>query len=640
MNTQENKKKLIMILKTHTNRTSKDLSSLLNLSPRSVKYLVSEINKEAPNTILSSSRGYHLNESVNVDKFIQGNNIPSNYEERKRFIFQAIILDKQKLTIDELAQQLCISVTTLHNEVTKLRNELSTFNLTVRIKNNIISISGLDKGRRKALLSMINDEIKNSYFSLENIQKIFTTVNVKEVQSIVCDILNQYSYYLDDYSLLNFVLHIALTIELRGEKEISKINQGMKTENIFNQIASPHVIRMVNDLYLQLKNKYNTNYDINDIHQASILMITRIRSDKTDMINYKQIEKSFGKSISHLLNEIIEKVEGNYSINLHDEKFLVRFAFHLKNLILRLQKNIPITNLQFGQIKNEYPLIYAISVYIAKIIQEETNLIMPEDEIAYIALHIGILMEENNASSNKLKCLIVASNYNELGLKISKKISQIFSESILVSDVVTQEPKKEDLHNIDLVISTKPIQTFDVPNYTVAPFVSENDIKELFMVIDEINNHRIKNDFKKKILYFFKSNIFFYNQPYKNSHDAIEAMCDELKKKHYVEDGFKESIYEHETIAPSSYGRIAISHPLNIDAKKSFIAVSLNPTPIRWGVNQVNIVFMLSLRSDDRELFTDIFEYIVHIFKNDDAIKKILCIDNFNDFVNFLVSMY
>lgn len=640
MSTQENKKKLIMILNTHTNWTSKDLSSLLNLSPRSVKYLVSEINKEFPGTILSSSHGYRLSESVNIDKFVKSNKIPSNYEERKRFIFQAILLDKQKLTIDELSQELCISETTLQNELTRLRSELSNFNLTVRIRNNVVSISGLDKDRRTALLSMINDEIKNSYFSLENIQKIFMTVNLKDVQSIVCDILNQYSYYLDDYSLLNFVLHIALTIELRGNKESAQPTNGIETDSTFDQIASPHVIQMVNDLYLQLKEKYNTNYDITDIHQASILMITRVRSDKTDLINYKQIEESFGKNISHLLNEIIEKVEENYSINLQDEKFLVRFAFHLKNLILRLENNIPITNLQFGQIKNEYPLIYAISVYIAKIIQEETNLIMPEDEIAYIALHIGILMEENNASKNKLKCLIVASNYNELGLKVSKKISRVFSESILVSDVITQEPRKEDLQNIDLVISTNPVQSFDVPNYMVEPFISETNIRELFSIIDEINNRKIKNDFKEKILYFFKSDIFFYDQPYKNSHDAIEAMCDELKNKHYVEDGFKESIYEHETIAPSSYGRIAISHPLNIDAKKSFIAVSLNPTPIHWGINQVNIVFMLSLRSDDRELFTDIFEYIVHIFKNDDAIQKLLSIDNFNDFVNFLVSMY
>ena len=643
MRTDTNKIKLLNFLKTrHDWVTSKELSLELDVSARSVKYLVSEINKDSL-MIESSHNGYRLLPDV-VFPDDREDSIPNNYDERKKYIIKTIILEKRNITVFDLANNLCISETTLQNELSRLRTELKKYKLGIHIKSNIVYITGLDKDRQRVLLDMINDEIRSSYFSLENIQNIFTTVDLKVIQNIITDILNEYSYFLDDYSLLNFVLHISLTIELRGSKELlPEIKDNATTANavkLFEELASPHILRMVNDLYTKLKKTYNMNYGIADIYQASVLMITRVMSNKVTSIDYAQIGDVLGKDINELLDKIVTTVYDNYSINLKNEGFLVRFAFHLKNLLVRLKNNVSITNLQFDNIKEEYPLIYAVSVYISKIIQNSTGYTMPENEISYIALHIGILMEENDAVHNKIKSIIVAPNYNKLGIKISKKLSSVFYESMLISDVVTTLPSKNVLNNIDLIISTYSVSSYGIPNYVVDHLVSEKNIKDLFEIIDEITDQKIKNNFKQKILYFFKEDLFFYDHNYNDSKDAIEDICDVLSKHHYVEDGFKESIYEHEEIAPSSYGKLAISHPLNIDAKKSFIAVSLNPKAISWGMNKVNIVFMLSLRSDDRELFADIFQYITHIFKNDEDIQKVLNINNFNDFVNYLVSMY
>jgi lichenan operon transcriptional antiterminator len=79
-----------------------------------------------------------------------------------------------------------------------------------------------------------------------------------------------------------------------------------------------------------------------------------------------------------------------------------------------------------------------------------------------------------------------------------------------------------------------------------------------------------------------------------------------MMEKNYVDKNYKNEIYEHEEVAPSSYGNIAIPHPLSNDAISSVIAISINPTPIQWGSNKVNIVFMLSLQEENREHFKDI----------------------------------
>ena len=117
-------------------------------------------------------------------------------------------------------------------------------------------------------------------------------------------------------------------------------------------------------------------------------------------------------------------------------------------------------------------------------------------------------------------------------------------------------------------------------------------------------------------------------------------MCDIMISHQYVDTSYKEEIYAHEKISPSSYGNIAIPHPLNNKAKSSVIAVSLNPEPISWGINQVNLVFMLSLKEEDRDLFSDIFEFITQILKDEHIFKKIMSIKTYDEFINSLVSFY
>ena len=70
------------------------------------------------------------------------------------------------------------------------------------------------------------------------------------------------------------------------------------------------------------------------------------------------------------------------------------------------------------------------------------------------------------------------------------------------------------------------------------------------------------------------------------------------------------------------------------------IAVSLNPEPISWGINQVYLVFLLSLKEEDRDLFSDIFEFITQILKDEHIFKKIMSIKTYDEFINSLVSFY
>ena len=49
---------------------------------------------------------------------------------------------------------------------------------------------------------------------------------------------------------------------------------------------------------------------------------------------------------------------------------------------------------------------------------------------------------------------------------------------------------------------------------------------------------------------------------------------------------------------------------------------------------------MLSLKEEDRDLFSDIFEFITQILKDEHIFKKIMSIKTYDEFINSLVSFY
>ena len=260
--------------------TTAMIAQRFGFSVRSVKYSVAELNKEYGALILSSNKGYKIDKltAAKILSFLPSQTIPASYEERKRYIINTLLLQNQRMSISDLSNKLCISPITLQNELSRMRTDLTQFHLNIHTKNDMVNITGLAKDKRAVILSLINEEIKSSYFSLERIQEIFTSVSLARIKQLILQVMHRYEYFLDDYSLLNYVLHIALTVELRSSNPARKFNasrQELVSHADMLRLASAHVQSIVNDLYVLLKENYDTDFTLYDLYEASVLMMTR-----------------------------------------------------------------------------------------------------------------------------------------------------------------------------------------------------------------------------------------------------------------------------------------------------------------------------------------------------------------------------
>lgn len=627
-----------LLRQTRAWTTCSTISKELNLSPRSVRYVISKINKQEQ-LILSSKKGYIISEDIYEDNLISDQPVSSTPEERKKYIFHKLIILNEVLDMDELANHFHISRATLLNNLPDLKKELEENKLFLKTKQNNLYVIGKERHKQKYAVKLIRDEVEHSNFSLTNIQQYFHTVDLCSIKKLITDVFSKYQYYLDDYSLLNYVIHLAVCIELSKNDNQKQGTNNCKASSAseLKCFASDEIIEIVQDITNQVNTQYGISFSIEHILEASVLMMTRIVSTRNCTIGFENISLIVGDEIRDLIIEIMDSVYDKYYIDLSNKQLMIRFAVHLKNLLLRVNNDIHIQNAQFKNIKNEYPFLYDLAVFVSYTINNRLRCQLPEEEIAYIALHLGVMIEQNTTIHEKLTCVLFSTDYYTIGKSLLKNITRIFSQELFIQDLITNAEKLDRItSNVDLIITTYPLKNTAVPYVVVGPFLSEPKVSEIFNKIETIKQIKNKKHILSKIEFFLKKDLCFFGRDFKTSKDAIEVMCNYMLEKNYVEENFKNEIYEHENVAPSSYGNIAIAHTFSNSDLPSVIAMAINPEPISWGSNQVNVVFMISLNKKDNKLFKDIFKFLTNIITNNDALALMLKTTSYTELIEII----
>ena len=482
--------------------------------------------------------------------------------------------------------------------------------------------------------SVIRDELKNNSFSLENTQRFFTKVELSSLKQIILGVLARHEFYLDEYSLMTYIIHLALCIENH------KVGDGSTTAYYKELIQANNddiIVMIVSEVFQELSKYYpGSSFTREDIFEASMLMTTRIIKRSTQ--NEKEsLDAIVGKETAKLILKIVKDVNRVYSIDLNNERFLFRFAIHVKNALIRAKTNLSITEGQFIDLQEGYPFMYLIARYIAYKIKEETGVILSDNELSYIVLHIGAILEEATMQKEKLTCVVVAPDYYVIGKNLCNKITQSLGDIVMISSLITDYDKlKESLNGTDLIVTTFDIRFDELPVAHISPFPDRKDLEELRTFCykqKEIRNHKILSD---KIRRFTNEDLLYLDTEFKDYVETIDVLCDDLYEKGLVLKEFKDELYAHEKIAFSSYNNVAIAHSLNNKDIASFIAFDINKTPIHWGDNDVQLVLIVSLKEEDRKEFREIFQFFSKAISDETSIRELHKVRNFNDLIQII----
>lgn len=624
------KKKHIELIKYLMNHngdvTSTTLGIELQTTSRTIKNYVNEINLLSGEAIIISSKtGYRVNRLA-CEKLFSRNEekIPQNGEERVYYILKKLLIEHTShLNIYDLCDELFVSYSTLKTDIYKMNKTFRQFHVEFSSENEEIRIIGEEKNKRKLISHVIQEETNSSFMNTDIIKNSFGSVDVDLIAEIIIKTFKKYNYYINDFSFVNLILHFSIVIDRVRD---GKFIQNQKKEFI---IESTIEKALVDELSLLLETAFLIHFDANE--QFEIYMLFKSNANYSLPSNEVNFRKLVGNEIVDFTKKIIKSVSDDYYIDLNSDSFLTPFALHLKNLLLRLQNNTFIKNPMVESIKNSCPTIYDIAIYISLLIMNHYRVTINEDEVTFLALHIGAEIERQKSNDSKIQVILLCPEYMNLAAHTYNQLLIEFGNKINIIKMVKHEQDLSE-YSFDLLMTTIKLEFSHVESILIPPFLTNNDKRQIYELIEKINENKKNQILIKNFHYFFTESLFIAN-PHEDLRDSIiEKLSTKMVKKGYVHDDFMDKVFIRERAASTAFVNIAIPHSVEMDAIKTCVSVAISKKGIKWDSHIVYVVLCVAINAADKRTFHELYESLVVLFSNESVMNMAKLCNTFQDF--------
>lgn len=609
-------KEILSSLSADSYITAEALSKQLNVSEKTIRTKVKEINYELQKfniKIESKPRyGYKLI-CDNYDSFKSIDlisNINNDMDYRIRIIFKYLIeLDSGYIKSDDICDSLDISKTTLTNILKIMEYNLKYHNLKLERRPNYgIKLIGNEFDIRNFIIcNYLND------FLYEN------NMNDKLI-GIIINFLNKHEIKFSEINLENFIQYINVSINrIKNNKFICN-----SENDIIKDIAEE--IKLSEELIKQIQNEIDIEFNDTEV----LFIAIHIASKNLFSIN-KNYNSVIQDKFSDIIDKMLDMVYKNLKIDLRNNfNLILLLNQHMIPLDIRIRYNIFQKNPMLNDIKNNYSLSFLLASESAAILKDYYNKDISEDEIGYLALLFQIGLEETVESINKMNILIVCGSgkttSNLLVTKYRKEFND-YIENIYAADLIGL--KDFDFSKVDYVFSTVPINLkLPIPIVYISNFLKSDDIINVKNTFESLN--------RNIILDYYKEEMFTTDIKGDTKEEVIKNICEEIKKYKSIPDNFYELVMKREQLAETDIGNlVAIPHPIEVVTKDTFVYVAVLDKPILWQKNNVQVVFLISVSNNNDDL-KNFYEYTINFLLNENSVKKLIDNKTFDNLI-FLI---
>ena len=560
------------------------LSQEIGCSTKTIQNEIKEVNKELKNCEIVSIRGIGYKIEGNLDDIDIKNSELYDYD-RVEYIIKKIInissTDKDTIKLEDLADSMYVSLSTVKNDLKEVKKILNEYNLKISSKHKQgICIEASEEDIIKFIINYSN-KVDNS-LSIKDFLNNNIIENLFSIKKILLDTLSYENMILTDNEFKNIVNYISIYLSRNNTNQSDFIKEYIK--------------------------KYKSKKE-------------------------KPISEDEQLLIRKAIKEFCRDLNIATSINLSHDKIFEECLFnHICNLYKRADLGINQYEITAGEIKLKYPFPFELGKIAKKTIEKNLNMEISEDEVENIALHIGGALERIDKRDEKkvYKTIIVCTSGVGTSMLIKSKLENIFKGKLEIIKVIPSYLIDYiNVLDIDFVISTVEVNLENVNVIKVSPMLTDKEIKLIEKYI-ETENVYIDLDIQN----LFSSELFFKDIKAETRSQVIDIMSKKLVEKGYIDDTMRQSYFERETIATTEIGNmVAIPHGAKGEVYENKVAIGILKEPISWEVGKVRLVIMLAL---DKEKILDYEEVFSKIYKRVDSIAKVISICENKSYEKFI----
>ena len=365
-----------LVLNSNDEITIKDISNLYNITERSIRYDIDELNvffQEKNNRDIIEINNNRLkilysgNEIEEIVRNIRVKEYFLSENERVNILAYEIFLVKNEFILQYFTEKYNLSKTTVRYSLKELNKIVDEYSLVIDMNNNKgYKIIGSEVNIRKYMINILRKYIKNTkeknieYNPLEKIiQKFLKKSRIEESKNLINKILDYTEKTISDEAFETLQLFLFIS-QIRNENG-HEIEEDVENKIFLSKTLEFIKIKKILEKVENIKEK--DIYHFIDFFLGSY----SYNLEYSYFLNWILIES--------LIDQFIKLLSDKLEVNITEDKILRKELLnHIKPAIYRMKNKFKLTESILSEVKRQYMELFVKTKSSLKIISDFINL--------------------------------------------------------------------------------------------------------------------------------------------------------------------------------------------------------------------------------------------------------------------------
>ncbi len=603
--------------------TAATLADALGVTARSIRTYVATVNARVPRgtAIESGPLGYRAGAEAALALRAGGTAEAGTPRERLHTLVRALLAAPAGIDVFDTAERLHVSPATLEADLGRVRGLLGGTGIALERSAATAQLRGTEMAQRRLLSALAHDEVDADAFDFDALRRalgeasvgttVFGAFKVELVER-----LGAAGYHVNELGIADVLMHIAIATDRAAQGRILEPADGHAGIDDRGPIAA-----MIDSL---VREHTGVQLGRGDLEHLATLVLTRVVAPGATEQERSRAE--LDPALAAVVRESVTRAAEQFLIDIAHEDFVRRLALHVQTVRRRAQAEAWSRNPLTRSLKTSYPMIFEVAVFIADDLSEKLGLTLHDDEIGYLAIHVGGQLERNRRRTQMLTATIVCPGYYELPDLLRSSVEGALGGSVEVVAVETRADPDWARIDTDLVLSTIDPPAPSERIVRVQPFLSESDIERVQAAGSRLRRGRRLAQLRTDLDRYFLPGAFSRDLPHLGGEeDVIRTLAAPLLAAGVIDADYVARAIHRERLSSTAFTDVlAVPHAIGMTATRTAISVGISDTSMPWGDTRVQVVALVAFSETDRAAFQTVFEQFVEVFSERESVQRIV----------------
>ncbi|MDX2376988.1 PTS sugar transporter subunit IIA [Microbacterium sp. LRZ72] len=600
--------------------TAAHLADALGVTPRSIRSYVTAINARVPagDAVESGPLGYRI-DRAHLAALRDSSPETGTPRDRLHTLVRALIDAEDGLDVHESAGRFYVSDATFEGDLARVRALIAPTGLTLERSAARVRLRGPEGEQRRLLSRLVHDEMDAGALDMPLLRRSLGAeyVDPDTLAAFKSDLvaaLAPRGFYVNEYAITDVLLHVAIAVDRTRRRRV--IEDADPVEG-----ATAEVAATVAEL---ISRHFSVEPAPAEARHLATLLLTRVVAPAED--HGEDARQRLDPEVESAVRDAVQRAAAEFAVDLDHDDFVLRLALHVQNLRHRARTGAWSRNPLTRSIKSSYPMIFEIAVFLSVQLHERLELELHDDELAYIAMHVGGRLERSRRADAIVTATIVCPGYYELHELLRSSVDRSLSQAIEVVTVDTRADPDWSAIDSDLVLTTIAPPTASDRVVRVQPFLTEADVERVQAAAARVRRARRLARLRAELEQYFDASAFVRGlDAAAGEDDVIRQLGTLLVARGVIDEDYIERTIERERLSSTAFtDALAVPHALTMTATRTAIAVAVGEQSMPWGDARVQVVALVAFSENDREAFQTIFEQLVEVFSERESVQRIV----------------